>query len=50
MYYNDLEKVSTKQLVIELMRREGMEAKEIAPYEPYSIADTGPCIVLIVRD
>ena len=48
--YNDLEKASTKQLVAELMRREGVEAKEIAPYEPYSIADTGPCIVLVIKD
>lgn len=46
----NLKEVSTKELVAELMRREGVETKEIAPYEPFSRAYTGPCVVLVVTD
>lgn len=46
----NLKEVSTKELIAELMRREGVETKEIAPYEPFSRAYTGPCVVLVVTD
>jgi len=46
----DMANIPTKYLVEELAKREGVSAKEIAPHEPYSIADTGPCVVLVVID
>lgn len=50
MENNSLKDVPTKHLVAELMRREGVDTKEIAPYEPYSMTDTGPFVVLVVKD
>lgn len=46
----NLQNVPTKALVEELMHREGVETKTAAPYEPLHVADTGPCVVLVVRD
>lgn len=53
----DLSKVSTKELVEELQRREAVEAVAAAPYEDYritvgerDITDTGPAIILRVWD
>lgn len=46
----NLKEISTKELIAELMRREGVEATEITPYEPFSRAYTGPCVVLVVTD
>lgn len=46
----NLKEVSTKELVAELMRHEGVKATEIAPYEPFSRSYTGPCVVLVVTD
>lgn len=45
-----LKDVPTKRLVEELMRREGVETKEVAPHEYYNIAGTGACILLEVKD
>ena len=53
----DLSKVSTRELVAELQKREAVESVTAAPYEEYritvgerEIADTGPAIILRVWD
>ena len=53
----DLKDVSTKELVEELAKREGVEQIGVAPYEPYSItangqtiSDGGPVVILRVWD
>lgn len=53
----DLSKVSTRELVEELRKREAVEAFTAAPYEDYCIAaggrevaDTGPAVILLVWD
>ena len=42
--------ISTKALVEELSRREGVDTKEAAPYEDLSVTVNGPAILLIVID
>ena len=53
----DLSKVSTRELVEELQKREAVGAVAVAPYEGYritvggrEITDTGPAIILRVWD
>ena len=53
----DLSKVSTRELVEELQKREAVESVAVAPYEEYritvgglEIADTGPAVILRVWD
>jgi hypothetical protein len=53
----DLSEVSTKELVEELRKREGVFTNVAEPYEPYSvktgdrqIEDKGPAIILTVID
>ncbi len=53
----DLKDVSTKELVEELAKREGVEQIGVAPYEPYSItangqtiSDGGPVVILRIWD
>ena len=53
----DLSEVSTKELVEELRKREGVFTNVSEPYEPYSvktgngqIEDKGPAIILTVID
>ena len=44
------EQVSTKQLVEELNKREGVASMEIEPYVDVKFTVNGPAIALIVRD
>lgn len=54
----NLKNVSTKELVEELARREGVEKTMVAPYEPCSITvgnqkiydDGGPLVLLRICD
>lgn len=53
----NLSNVSTRELVQELSKREGVEKIVVAPYEPYqiimcekNIADSGPAVLLRVLD
>jgi hypothetical protein len=53
----DLSEVSTKELVEELIKREGVFTNYAEPYEPYSVKtgdgqidDEGPAIILTVID
>lgn len=53
----ELKNVSTKRLVEELEKREGVELLSIGPYEPYSITangqtinDGGPAVILRIWD
>ncbi len=41
---------STKSLVQELMFREGVETKQIEPYQDDEVSVNGPAVVLIVTD
>ncbi len=45
-----LKDISTKNLVEELKRREGVKVKEIEPHKEESISICGSAIVLIVID
>lgn len=47
---NKLEAIPTKELVRELMYREGVKSLEVAPYEDMEVKVTGACIVLTVID
>lgn len=53
----DLKNVSTKDLVEELSKREGVEKLVVGPYEPCSITtgdqtvnDSGPVVILRIWD
>lgn len=46
----DLENVSTRDLVEELKKREGVEVEEYGAYEMYQTEGEGPAIILIVTD
>ena len=46
----DLSKVSTKDLVDELQKREGVEIKMAEPYQDMHIEVNGPALVLVVVD
>ena len=46
----DLSQVSTRDLVWELERREGVETKIAEPHEDITVPVNGPAIVLIVID
>ena len=45
-----LQKVSTKDLVEELKRREGVETTIAEPYQDKAVSVNGPSIVLVVID
>lgn len=47
---DSLDNASTKDLVEELRRREGVEATIAEPYEDVEIKVNGPAIVLVVTD
>lgn len=47
---NVLQAVSTKKLVEELERREGVETKTAEPYQDVAVKVNGPAIVLVVTD
>lgn len=47
---DSLDNASTKDLVEELRRREGVEATIAEPYEDAEIKVNGPAIVLVVTD
>lgn len=47
---NKLDVVSTKELVKELMKREGVKSLEVAPYEDKEVNVNGACIVLTIVD
>ena len=47
---NKLENIPTKELVRELMIREGVKSLDVAPYEDAEIKVNGACIVLTVVD
>lgn len=45
-----LEAISTKSLVEELKKREGVEATIVEPYKQHNAHIEGPAIVMIVTD
>lgn len=52
-----MEGFSTKQLVEELINRQGVIALDVAPHEPYQVIindevlkKTGPCRLILVED
>lgn len=45
-----LNSISTKELVDELGRREGVERKIAEPHEDVQISVNGPAIVLVITD
>lgn len=45
-----LQKVSTKDLVEELERREGVDTTIAEPYQDKTVSVNGPAIVLVVTD
>ena len=45
-----LTEISTKDLVEELLKREGVEATIVEPYRDDEIVASGPSIVLVVTD
>lgn len=45
-----LKNISTKELVEELSKREGVEKKIIGPYQKENISAEGPAIILLVID
>lgn len=47
---NDLEKITTKQLVEELKKREGVNVTIVEPYEKKTLEVEGSAIVLTVID
>jgi hypothetical protein len=47
---NTLDQFSTRELVLELERREGVEKKTAKPYQDVEIKVNGPAIILIVTD
>ena len=47
---NILQAVSTKEIVEELKRREGVETKTAEPYQDVTVQVNGPAIVLVVTD
>lgn len=47
---NKLDVVSTKELVEELMKREGVNSLEVAPYEDKEVKVNGACITLTIID
>lgn len=53
----DLSKISTRELVEELAKREAVEAVTVEPYQTYKIivgdneiSDTGPVVILRIWD
>lgn len=44
------EKISTNDLVEELIQREGVDTIEVNPYEDKTISVNGPATILIVYD
>ncbi len=47
---NELSKFLTKELVEELLKREGVEKTIAEPYEDIQVNVNGPAIVLVVID
>ena len=47
---NELTKLSTKDLVEELEKREGVEITTVEPYQDKAVSVNGPAIVLVVTD
>lgn len=45
-----MENYSTKELVEELKKREGVEMKIAEPYQDLEISVNGPAIVLVITD
>lgn len=57
MQQNQLQSISTRQLVEELQKRQGVNRRMISPYEKYKIIlddsiieDIGPAVLLVVID
>lgn len=53
----DIKEYTTRELVEELKKREGVEHVQCQPYEDYAISsntamlnDTGPAVILVVID
>lgn len=46
----NLKKVSTKELVLELSNREGVKSTIAEPYQRLEIPVNGPAVVLVVID
>ena len=46
----DISRISTKELVDELSRRDGVEATTAEPYQDIRVEINGPAIVLVIID
>lgn len=46
----ELKNISTRELVAELEKREGVEMTLVEPYQNKNVAVEGPAVVLIVTD
>ncbi len=46
----DLKNIPTKRLVEELKDRDGIEVREVDPYQDEIINVNGPCLVFVVID
>lgn len=47
---NNLECISTKQLIDELCTRPGIKAEIAEPYQDITVSVNGPAIVIVVTD
>ena len=46
----ELHEIPTCELVKELIVRDGVTARELAPYETYMMSGEGPTILMIIED
>lgn len=47
---NILAEITTKELVEELMEREGVYIRVVMPYETKTLKVIGPAVILVVKD
>lgn len=45
-----LEQMSTRELIGELSKREGVEIKRAEPYQDMEVSVNGPAVVIVVTD
>ena len=45
-----LEQITTRELIEELSKREGVEVKRAEPYQDMEVTVNGPAVVIVVTD
>ena len=45
-----LEQMTTRELIEELSKREGVEVKRAEPYQDVEVSVNGPAVVIVVTD